>query len=455
MFGSVHVARDITERKRREEQLRQLNRTLKALSKSNQALMRATDEADYLQEVCNIVTEDCGHAMVWVGFAENDEARTASVPWPCAGFEEGYLETLQLSWADTRARPRPRPARPVRTGQVCRCRNMQTDPAFLPVASGGPSARLHLIAGVAAGGGRAALGALTIYSRDADPFSEDQMRLLGELADDLACGISMLRLRRVASRGPKPKCTGSANGSASRCSSIGDAVLASDTAGRVTFLNPVAAALTGWTAEEAAGTAGLPASFGTSTNRRGCPPPTWWPRCSSEKKIVALANHTALVTKDGREVPIEDSAAPILDAAGEVAGVVLVFHDVTEKRRAQEALRASEERLRLLAEKAQAANLAKSQFLANMSHELRTPMNAILGMTDLALRRSSAADRRATTCRPPGNRPTCSWNCSTTSSTSRGSRPAGSIWNRSPSASAAVEQVVKILGVRPARRGWS
>jgi len=63
-----------------------------------------------------------------------------------------------------------------------------------------------------------------------------------------------------------------------------------------------------------------------------------------------LANNTALVTKDRREVPIEDSAAPILDTAGNVAGVVLVFHDVTAKRQAQEALRESEERFRVAQE---------------------------------------------------------------------------------------------------------
>ena len=67
-------------------------------------------------------------------------------------------------------------------------------------------------------------------------------------------------------------------------------------------------------------------------------------RVLNEKRVVALANDTALVTKDGREVPIEDSAAPIMDAAGNVIGVVLVFHDVTEKRRAQAALREAHER---------------------------------------------------------------------------------------------------------------
>ncbi len=67
-----------------------------------------------------------------------------------------------------------------------------------------------------------------------------------------------------------------------------------------------------------------------------------------EGHVVGLANHTALIRKDGSEIPIEDSAAPIRDGGGNIIGVVLVFHDVTEKRRADEALRESEERFRLM-----------------------------------------------------------------------------------------------------------
>ena len=118
--------------------------------------------------------------------------------------------------------------------------------------------------------------------------------------------------------------------------SIGDAVIATDAEGRVTFLNPVAESLTGWKSEEAAGSRSS-ACFGSSTSRPGAlEEPV--ARVLREGRAVELANHAALLTKDGRGVPIEDSAAPILDAAGQVVGAVLVFHDVTEKRRAEEAL---------------------------------------------------------------------------------------------------------------------
>ena len=99
------IIRDITGGKRREEELSRLNRTLRALSNSNQAMMHATDESEYLQEVCRVVVEDCGHAMVWIGYAEEDEGKTVR-PVAHAGFDEGYLERLEHHLGGYRTRPR-------------------------------------------------------------------------------------------------------------------------------------------------------------------------------------------------------------------------------------------------------------------------------------------------------------------------------------------------------------
>jgi PAS domain S-box-containing protein len=127
--------------------------------------------------------------------------------------------------------------------------------------------------------------------------------------------------------------------------SIGEAVLATDDRGRISFLNPVAEALTGWTAPEAMGRP-VEEVFRIINEQTGQPVEVPVDLVLRERRTVPLANHTAIITKDGRSVPVEDSAAPIMDATGNVIGVVLVFHDVTEKRRAAEALQASEERLR-------------------------------------------------------------------------------------------------------------
>jgi len=132
--------------------------------------------------------------------------------------------------------------------------------------------------------------------------------------------------------------------------SIGDALIATDPQGAVTFLNPVAERLTGWKSEEAAGFP-LETVFPIINEETREPQLNPVGRVLAGGAIMGLANHTALIGKDGREIPIEDSAAPIRDAEGQVDGVVLVFHDVSGKREAEKILRESEERFRTAFEK--------------------------------------------------------------------------------------------------------
>ena len=193
MLGVVLVFHDVTEKRHKNEQLQRLNRTLNALNNSNQALLRATEESALLEKVCKIVTEDCGHAMVWIGYAEDNEAKTVK-PVAYSGFEEGYLETLALTWADTE-RGRGPTGTTIRTGQPCWCRDMLTDPKFKPwraeaIKRGYASS---LVLPLMEDG--KAFGAITIYSRQSDAFSEDEVKLLLELTGDLAYGINTLRLR--------------------------------------------------------------------------------------------------------------------------------------------------------------------------------------------------------------------------------------------------------------------
>ncbi len=130
-------------------------------------------------------------------------------------------------------------------------------------------------------------------------------------------------------------------------SSIGDAVITTDMQGRVTFINPVAERMTGWKLEEAAGRM-LETVFVIVNEYTLKPTPNPITRVLAEGIVVGLANHTALIAKDGTVVSIEDSAAPIRDSSGQVMGAVMVFHDVSERRRQEEVLRWSEERFRAM-----------------------------------------------------------------------------------------------------------
>ncbi len=132
-------------------------------------------------------------------------------------------------------------------------------------------------------------------------------------------------------------------------SSIGDAVIATDASGKITFLNPVAAALTGWSPKEALWQS-VGNVFKIINEPTRAPAEDIIRKVLDEGCVVSLANQTVLIDRNGRETPIEDSAAPIRDHRGRTIGAVLVFHDVTVKRRAQDALRASEARFKQLNE---------------------------------------------------------------------------------------------------------
>jgi len=129
--------------------------------------------------------------------------------------------------------------------------------------------------------------------------------------------------------------------------SIGDAVLAADQDARVTRINPVAERLTGWSEKEAIGRS-VDEVFNIVNEDTRAKAPNPVSRVLAEGVVVGLANHTALISRDGTERPIADSGAPIRDTGGATRGAVLVFRDVTEERRAGDALRQSEEKLRLM-----------------------------------------------------------------------------------------------------------
>src|SRR5205823_1520386 len=119
--------------------------------------------------------------------------------------------------------------------------------------------------------------------------------------------------------------------------SIGDAVLTTDRDGRVTFLNAVAERLTGWTTAEALEhpVEHVFVIVEETTGERAANPTT---RALRDGVVTGLANHTLLVARDGTRRPIDDSAAPIIDETGQSHGAVLVFRDITERRRREREL---------------------------------------------------------------------------------------------------------------------
>ncbi|HMH77195.1 MAG TPA: ATP-binding protein, partial [Candidatus Udaeobacter sp.] len=143
--------------------------------------------------------------------------------------------------------------------------------------------------------------------------------------------------------------------------SIGDAVVVTDAQGRITLLNPVAQALTGWSAEALGQPLEAVFHIVNETTRKAVENPV--SQVIRLGAIVGLGNHTVLIAKDGTELAIDDSGAPIRDARGRIVGVVLVFRDITQRRGSERALEDADRR--------------KDEFLAMLAHELRNPLAPI------------------------------------------------------------------------------
>jgi PAS domain S-box-containing protein len=119
--------------------------------------------------------------------------------------------------------------------------------------------------------------------------------------------------------------------------SIGDAVITTDSDGRIDYMNPVAESLTGWENREAQGhLIGEVLTVVEEGTREASENPV--ARCLREGRMLGLAEHTVLVNRRGQELAIQDSAAPIRDRAGNLIGAVMVFHDVSKERRLHRAL---------------------------------------------------------------------------------------------------------------------
>ena len=181
-------------------------------------------------------------------------------------------------------------------------------------------------------------------------------------------------------------------------SSIGDAVITTGADGRITLLNDVAQAVTGWTQHEAAGKP-LEHVFVVRNEDTGDDVENPVNKVLREGRTVGLANHSELIAKNGRHVPIDDSAAPIRNADGKIGGVVLVFRDISGRKKAEQDILRGLEELRLSNTALVRANEDLNQFAFAASHDLQEPLRMITSYSQLLVKGySGQLDGEAGTC---------------------------------------------------------
>ncbi len=196
MVGTVQ---DVTEARQAEAELRRLNRALRALSRGNGALVHAVDEPGLLQAICNVLIDDGGYRLVWVGYA-CDDGRLE--PVTAAGADRGFMAALKVSWREDEEIGRGPAGTAIRERRVVVIGDVTTDLCYRPwreAALAGGYASVMALPLLDEG---EPFGALVIYAGERNAFDSREQGLLTEFAADLAFGIVGLRTRagRVAAR---------------------------------------------------------------------------------------------------------------------------------------------------------------------------------------------------------------------------------------------------------------
>lgn len=346
-------------------QLEVENRVLHALSGSRQALMRAADEIELLQDICRIVVEECGYAMVWIGYAEDDAAKTVR-PVASSGFEEGYLEGLEISWAETEQGIGPT-GTAIRTGQPCICRNILTDPRFGPWRNEAVERGFASSIAVPLVGGQQVLGALNIYSKEPDPFSENEVKLLAELARDLSQGIVTIRLRvSHAEAEAAGRRTEDDYRRLFEDDLTGDFIAAPD--GRILLCNPAFVRLFRFSDRQQALQTNMARLF---------PPGDSWDEFVGfvRRRKVLNRNESERRTFDGSPIHVVENVVGVFNEQGELIRLKGYVFDDTERKQAMLALQRANRQLQEQAEELSTMNeelQSQTDELSETNEELRT-----------------------------------------------------------------------------------
>ncbi len=376
------IIRDISERKRVEQELGRAVRAMQVLSASNQALIRCRDEASLFRAICAAVTRTGGYPLAWIGFAVNDERRSI-VTKAYAGTETGYLDSLHVTWGDEPSGRGP-VGSCIRAGKIILCNDASADPAFEPWRESAARYGYKSLIALPLRCEGVTIGALAIYASEADAFGPEELILLDELAGDLSHGIEGHR-RDADHSLAEEALRQSATEFRALFDAANDAIFIMDLKGNFLEVNQVACQRLGYTREELTH---LTVDEIDSPAYRGVQAARLAQLLEQGQSLIESAH----VRKDGKELPVEISAC-LFDYRRTLA-VLAVARDISDRKQAEAEARQHARELERAKTEAENASHSKSQFLANMSHEIRTPMNGILGMSSLLLDTALAAEQR-------------------------------------------------------------
>lgn len=322
------------------KELRRLNRALRALSACNHALARAGSEQELLGQICDIIVRVGGYRMAFIGFAEADEQQTVK-PVAQAGNGEEYLKGIALKWSDTEAGRGP-VGTAIREDRICVVTDTVSDEMFRPWREAALERGYAAVITLPLRSAGAVLGVLAIYSGQAGSFDTSEQELLTEMANNLAYGITAIRSGEEGKRA-----TAALREAEEKYRQLVEQVPAisyvaeAGAQGRFLYVSPQVSTILGYRPEDCM-----------------VDPWFWWNHLNPEDHATALLEDSweeghpfrveyRMRTQDGREVWLRDEAVIVRDPQSGKRLTRGLLIEITERKRAEEALRRSEENYRL------------------------------------------------------------------------------------------------------------
>ncbi|NOQ36904.1 MAG: EAL domain-containing protein [Methylococcaceae bacterium] len=310
------------------------------LSATNQLIIRSDSHQYLFDEICQITVNKNRFLLAWIGLVNNKTKRVEVLAK--SGKATAYLDDIFISTNQNIPEGQGTTAIAIRENRHIVNSHFLSDEQNIPWHQAAEQEGIKASAAFPIVKFGQVIGAFNIYADSDGYFTDEVVSLLDEMTKDISFALENFHTKELK-RQAEINLLEKEKKLSVTLDAIGDGVIVIDVSGNVIRLNPVAESLTGWQAKEAIGRA-FDDIFHiiNTTTRKVIKNPIH--KVLQEQRVAGLANHTTLISKEGQEYQISDSAAPIFDDGNNIIGVVLVFQDVSEQYTTIEALKISEMR---------------------------------------------------------------------------------------------------------------